>query len=195
MQDAFVALHAHTRQQTADLARMVSEGLLTPEGFGDRMAKLLEDAHTQAVVLGRMHAGDRAPVEADDRAFAEAIVDGESEYLAAFVRDLADGRYQDDGGAWRVQGMQNRAGMYADRLLGTVNEAWGLAMPEGTLYYWHLGGDELTSCGRCPELAESGPWTAAEMPTWPGLNETPCLGNCRCWTSTPDGQIGFRLIG
>jgi hypothetical protein len=195
MQDSFTALHAHTRQQTADLARMLTEGLLTPEGFGDRMAALLEDAHTQAVVLGRMHAGDTAPVEADDRAFAEAVVDGESEFLSAFVRDIQDGRYQDEDGEWRLAGMTNRAGMYADRLVGTANEAWGLAMPEDTLYYWHLGGEELTSCSRCPELAESGPWTGAEMPTWPGLNETPCLGNCRCLASTSEGQTGFRLGG
>jgi hypothetical protein len=191
MQTAFEALHAWTRQRTDTLAEHVAQGFISPTEFGDQMASLLTIAHTRAVVLGRHHAGDTAPEEADDREFAEQVIDGESEFLHAFVRDIAEGRYQDADGEWRLAGLQRRAGMYSDKIRGTAQEAWGLALPEGTLFFWHL--NDAAHCLDCPELEENSPYTIDTIPTWPGKGETECRTSCRCWTRTNDGRDGFRL--
>jgi hypothetical protein len=191
--DLFLALHADTAAALVALVGQVGAGEIGPRQFGDLAAALLEEAHTEAVVLGRQHAGDAAPLEEDDRAFARLVVDAESEYLAGFVRDLEAGRYEDEDGAFRLAGAQQRAASYAGRLAGTANEAWGLTLPpETTLLYWVLGETE-NNCSECPALESRSPYRPDAIPTWPGMNATPCMQNCRCAVHTASGQTGFRL--
>jgi hypothetical protein len=192
MQDAFAALHAETQAQARDLAAQVAEGSLTAAEFGEQMASLLTEAHTQAVMLGRHHAGDTAPEEADDRKFADLVMDGEAEFLSKFVADISAGRYQDEGGAWRVQGMQNRAGTYASKLVATAGEAWSLALPETTLFYWHLQ-DHSHACPECPDLALNSPYRQADLPAYPTAGETTCRANCRCWLTTSSGRRSLSI--
>jgi hypothetical protein len=191
VQTAFEVLHADAQASARDLAARVADGSLSAAEFGDAMAAILTDAHTRAVVIGRQHAGDTAPEEADDRAFAELVMDGEAEFLSKFVTDLSAGRYRDEDGAWRTQGMQHRAGMYADKLLGTANEAWSLTLPETTLYYWHLG--QADHCDDCKELQLHSPYTGETIPTWPGKADTLCRTNCRCYASTSSGRRSLRI--
>lgn len=191
--DQFAALHADTDAQARALVAQVGAGEIGPRQFGELFAALLEEAHTEAVVIGRQHAGDTAPLEADDRRFAAQVVDEESEFLAGFVRDLEEDRYLDALGNFRLAAAQQRAGMYAGRLAGTANEAWGLTLPpETTLLYWRLGATE-NNCEECPSLQSRSPWRVDDIPTWPGRNETPCMSNCRCSVHTAAGTTGFQL--
>lgn len=187
MQFEFTLLHHATRQQIAAAVAQLAAGDLPPHGFGDAMAGLLEDAHTRAVVLGRAHAGDLALEEADDRHFAEAVVDDESEYLAHFVEDLEGDGDLDQGAVGR------RAALYADRLAGTANEAWALALPDDTVFVWELGARDESNCDECPARALGGPYTAEDLPGYPGDNSTPCVFNCRCRLLTDAGQSSFTL--
>lgn len=193
MQSAFDALHSWTSQRTDTLARHVAEGFISPVEFGDQMADLLTTAHTRAVVLGRHHAGDTVPEEADDREFAERVVDEQSEYLAGFVRDLAGGRYTDDEGNAKLRAISSRAGMYAARITGTANEAFALALPQGAALFWRLGQPETSHCTDCPEIEGHNPWTAETIPTLPGKLETACMANCLCTVETSTGKQTFRL--
>ncbi len=201
MQDQFQALHADTEAQARNLAHRLAEGALTPLDFGHAMADLLTQAHTQAVVLGRWHAGDHALEEADDRRFALSVMEGtedrpgQFDYLAGFVDDLAGDRYRDEDGRLQEAAVARRAASYSAALLGTANEVWGLTLPPEVLYSWILGAHDEANCSDCPELAARGPWTAAEMPTWPGLCETQCLWNCRCHATASTGEAGFRILG
>lgn len=191
MHEELTALREQTAEQLRALANDWAEGNLGPSDFGDAVAALLEDAHTQAAVLGRMHAGDDAPLDEDDRAFAESVVDGEVEYLAGFVRDLEGDRYVDADGNPKADAVAARAASYARRLTGTANESWGLSLPATTLLYWQLGGNE-DHCESCPELSRSGPYRIDTIPTWPGMGETECRTNCLCYVRTSAGATGFR---
>lgn len=192
--DVFLALHRDTGEQASALVAQVAVGEIGPRQFGELLAAVLEEAHTEAVVIGRQHAGDPAPLEADDRAFAARIVDGEAEFLAGFVRDLEQGRYEDRDGNFRVVQAQQRAGYYSNRLTGSANEAWTLTLPpETTLIYWHLNQSAHSHCGDCPSLASRSPYASAELPTRPGEGQTACIMQCRCWLQTGGGERGFSI--
>lgn len=192
--EQFLSLHRDTSEEARALVAQVAAGEIGPRQFGDLFGALLEEAHTEAVVIGRSHAGDTAPLEEDDRRFARSIVDGESEFLAGFVRDLEDDRYLDAEGNFRLAAAEQRAGLYAGRLVGTANEAWGLTLPpETSLLYWRLGASDENNCSDCPELASRSPYRVDTIPTWPGRSETQCLSRCRCDVHTATGQTGFQL--
>jgi hypothetical protein len=191
MHDELTALREQTATALRGLANDWAEGSLGPSDFGDAVASLLEDAHTSAAVLGRMHAGDDAPEDEDDRTFGESVVDGEVEYLGKFVADLEGDRYFDAEDNPRADAVAARAASYASKLTATASEAWGLALPETTLFYWMLGGTE-DHCDDCPELARSGPYRIDTIPTWPAAGATQCRVNCLCYVRTAAGAIGFR---
>lgn len=191
MQADFAALHTATRQQLASLVRSVAIGAVTPAGFGDQALALLQDAHTDAVVIGRQHAGLLGLEYAADRAFAAGVVAEEESFLQGFVEDLQGDRYQTEDG-FDVAAAERRAGLYADRLTGTANEAWAYALPAETRFTWELGAED-GSCDECPARAAGGPYTWGELPGHPGDNSTPCLFNCRCQLVTDTGQSGFTL--
>ncbi len=192
-QVALSQLQVQTTRALDSLAHAFGAGGLTPGEFGDRMAVQLEDAHAQAAMLGRHRAGDMAPLEADDVTFASAVVDAESEYLDAFVRDLECGKYTAENGLPDIARISARAALYAGRLRGTANETFTLASDEDLTFTWVLGGDE-EHCEACPDLAQGSPYRAEELPTIPGANATPCLWNCRCSLVRSDGRTGFQPL-
>lgn len=187
-QDELDEAFQQTRNTLQALARAAADGWLNPERFADLFIQSLEEAHTRAVVIGRQHAGDDAAEEDDDRRFAQAIVDDETAFLARFVRDLQDGRYDDRYGNPDIEAVEHRAGLYASRMVGTANEAFVLTSEPGG-WVWVLGAAD--SCARCPELAAGSPYEVP--PAVPGANQTPCLQNCRCRLRRVDGREGFRL--
>ena len=195
MHDAFRDLHDDTRQALSDLAAEWADGLLSARSFADAMDEVLLQAHTAAVVIGRTHAGDDAPEEADDRRFAETVVEGEHDYLQAFRQEMDAGRYLDAEGHRDGDLVEARAKLYADRITGTANEAWALTLPEETLITWTLKEDAESACSDCPEIAKRSPYTPATIPTYPGKNETLCKNRCRCATSLESGQAGFVTPG
>lgn len=194
MHEAFRDLHAATREALSRLADEWAAGHLSAGMFTSACDEVLLEAHTQAVVIGRTHAGDDTPQETDDRRFAEAIVEEERDYLRGFRRDLDEGRYLDDDGHRNGAAVTRRVESYAGRVTGTANEAWSLALPSDTLLWWRLQSEE-GACTDCPELADASPWTPGELVAHPGGNQTSCLQNCRCDLVTEAGQRGFVTPG
>ncbi len=195
MQAELAALLHATREALDNRVDAWDRVDLTADEWGEEVAALLADAHTRAVVIGRTHAGDDAPEEADDREYAERIVygdGGEAEYLVSFVADLAGDRYLTDDGV-DTAAIKRRARLYAGKLVGTANDAWVLTLPETTVYQWHLGQADGSHCTDCPRIAAGSPYHHDSLPTVPGAGKTSCLANCRCWLETGTGQTGFRL--
>jgi hypothetical protein len=181
-----------TSAALGSLAEDAVTGAIDVATFGDRFAEQLVTAHAAAVVIGRNHAGDDAPPEADDRAFAETVVDDQAEYLSRFMQALRSDVYVTEEGEPMVARVRWRAGLYARRLLGTANEAWGLTLPEGRLFYWHLG-EEVSHCRECPEIQAFSPFTIDTIPTWPGQASTQCGTHCRCHVTTLHDGACLRL--
>lgn len=192
--EAFADLHATTREALSRLADEWAAGHLSPGMFTVAVDEVLLEAHTQAVVIGRTHAGDTAPQETDDRRFAETILEDEREYLRGFRRDLDEGRYTAEDGERDGEAVRRRAESYATRTVGSANEAMFLTLPQDTLVYWITGGAEA-HCEDCPEMEQASPWILAEMPFHVGQNATACLTNCLCSERTADGLAGFSLPG
>ena len=149
------------------------------EAFADMMRGDLLSGHTEASFLGRSLAGSSLPIGESDRLFAETIMAEQEPYLAGFAADIAAGRYTAEDGAAMVDSMAQRAGLYADVLVGTANEAWAEMQDGDTKILWILGGNE-DHCPDCPDLAEGSPYTRDTLPCYPGDGSTECLGNCLC---------------
>lgn len=185
------ALREETNGTLTDIVNLLAEED-DPRAFGGRVLDTLTEAHTDAVVLGRGHAGDRAPLEDDDRRFAQTIVDSETEYLVGFVDDLQDGRYTNENGELDREAIERRLHLYSNRLVGTANEALVLASDLDAMWEWILG-VEASHCTDCPEIAAGSPYKAEDLPTTPGQNVTRCLHNCRCQLRRSDGLEAFTL--
>lgn len=100
----------------------------------------------------------------------------------------------DAEGAVNAAAIERRANWYADRITGTANEAWTLALPaETTHVYWILGQPQESHCEDCPRLALGSPYLVGELPTVPGRAETECRLNCLCALRTGNGQHGFSI--
>ena len=178
------ALHAETAATLRDLAERTTAGELSPRAFGDRAAAVLEAAHAEAVYWGRRHGGDAAPLDEDDRRYGEQVVDGESEFLAGFVRDL-------EGGEMSAAQAGARAELYAGKVAATATEVWTLT-DDGATYDWRLG-TEL-NCPDCPPMARGGPYTREGLRgRYPRSGWSECKTNCKCSLTRSDGQEGFSL--
>ena len=45
---------------------------------------------------------------------------------------------------------------------------------------WFTEGDQNV-CDDCQGYADGSPYPIAEIPTFPGMGDSACLTNCRCW--------------
>lgn len=189
--EQFAALHSDTAERLATLAHQWAAEYWTPGTWAGEMDAILLDAHTQAVVIGRQHAGDDAPLEADDREFAIPIVAGENAYLQGFREALERGEFNREDGTRDGEAVARRASLYAGRLTGTANQAFTATLPADTLIWWVLGAEDDSTCDLCPVYSDGSPYEAAIMDAWPGSNSTPCLSRCRCHVRTESGQRGF----
>lgn len=188
---AFADLHAATDAALSRLADEWAVGHLSPGMFIAAVDEVLLEAHTQAVVIGRTHAGDEAPQETDDRLFAETIVESERGYLRDFRVDLDIGRYTSEDGERDAEAVRRRVTSYLGRVTGTATEAWKLTLPEDTLIWWRLSQPTDSACEDCPRYAEGSPYEARSMKVLPAMNLTACQASCRCWAETDGGQRGF----
>ena len=172
-----------------------ASGLLTGEAFADRLGVLLEEGHALAVVIGRHHAGDKAPMEEDDKTFAQTVMDDEANYLSFFSSEIASGKYGTAEEDPKKEELRRRAYLYLGRYRGTANEAFVLASPADSQWNWVLSETEAeVHCPDCPELADGSPYTTETLPTYPGANDTSCLFACLCEIKRSDGQAGFPRV-
>jgi hypothetical protein len=161
----------------------VKEGLYLHGSLADMVSQ---------VRLARGLNEDFTPLEADDRAFASLVMDGEAEYLARFLTDLQAGRYTDADGELKGRAVAARARMYTGKYRGTANEVFVLSSPEGDEFAWH----QLTvePCEDCPRIEAGGPYTAEALALigHPGQGRQQCRTNCGCVVvRLSDGRFGF----
>jgi hypothetical protein len=190
--EQFAALHADTADRLATLAHEWAAGEWSSGTWAAEMDAILLDAHTQAVVIGRSHAGDDAPEEADDREFARPIVESEHAFLQPFVDQMEAGTFTSEDGTRDGEAVAARAVLYSGRLTGTANQAFTATLPPEAEVWWILGAEDDSNCESCPAIADGSPYPASSFDIWPGSNSTPCLSSCRCRLETADGVRGFQ---
>lgn len=191
--EQFAALHSDTAERLATLAHQWAAGYWSSGTWAGEMDAILLDAHTSAVVIGRSHAGDDAPLEADDREFAIPIVAEEGHYLQGFRDAMERGEFTLPDGERDGEAVARRASLYAGRLTGTANQAFTVTLPPDAEVSWILGASDENNCEACPAIAEGSPYPASSFDLWPGSNSTPCMQNCRCGIFTEGGIEGFVI--
>lgn len=201
-----LALMDRTRATMRALAASVSAGEITATDFGNQALDALEQAHSEAAMLGRQLAGIEGELSDADLAFGQAVTSEQSAFMAGFVASIGMGHYLQEDGTQNAAAIALRAELYAERLYGTAYEAWFEAYPEyedveqadGTavatlvLYVWGDTGDSR-ECDVCPDLAAGSPYTREALPTTPGAGDTPCGNLCRCDLTTTTGGSGFVM--
>ena len=188
----FAKLVTAHRGRIATLTDGLARGVYSEREYIETLFALLEDGHTESVRLARGLNEDFTPLEADDRAFASLVMDGEAEFLARFLTDLQAGRYTDADGELKGRAVAARARMYTGKYRGTANEVFVLSSPEGDEFAWH----QLTiePCEDCPRIEAGGPYTAEALALigHPGQGRQQCRTNCGCVVvRLSDGRFGF----
>jgi len=143
----------------------------------------LTGAHVQAAHLGRRMAGVTDPIHPADEAFAQTVLFEQSRYLSGLIGDIVSGANSEAEVIRRLR-------MYATRLLGTLNGAWRLAQPVGTLLDWVLGVPETNHCQTCPQRAAGGPYDAHLVTFDPGDGTSECGVLCLCRWQIVGGASG-----
>ena len=166
-------------------ARNFVAGALTYDMFVHYAMALIRQSHRQAAQIGAAKAG---AVTSNAYAVAQRAATQQEDFLAAFARDMANGRYDPkrDGG----EGAAARAArfkLYALRLEGTANAAWlSVVQAQGEDVLWVLGDAE--HCDVCPVLAAHGWWKPGTLHQVPRDCQTPCLVHCKCRLVTRSGE-------
>lgn len=191
--EQFADLHSDIAGRLAALAHEWAAGEWSAGTWSEEMDRILMEAHTAAVVIGRTHAGDDAPEELDDRRFAEEVVSHERDFLDGFREDLEAGRYTAQDGTRDGERVASRASRYVSRITGTANAAWTAILAADTEIWWILGAEDSSNCDACPAIAEGSPYPAHSFDLWPGSNQTPCMASCRCSLQTNAGLKGFTI--
>lgn len=153
-------------------------GAATIETWADKITNLLVEGHSKAWQLGRLHAGDNAPLSNADRLIGRGIVDNEQRWYENFIDDLKAGRYDNEDGSVNFAAIEQRLSLYIGKYRATSAESWVEAGDELEEYDWVLGPEK--HCSDCPRLAAASPYIKDELFAYPGSGETECLSNCNC---------------
>ena len=160
-------------------------------------ANALVDGHAKAAMLGRQKAGLWAGLSPDDVLLAEKIAFVDAKFASKLIDDIVAGKY--DG---KEKQLENRLWLYIERLRGTANKGFVVASADAT-FQWRLGANEdhceSISALDCIQLATGGPnndgrYLAQDLPTYPGMGDTPCMTNCYCTITRDDGMSGFTKV-
>ena len=192
----FALLIAYLIGQRSKLAAIV--GILTTDGipldaFSKIILAILRSSHAYAAMYGRRLTGDDAPLNDEDWAYADLVMEGQREFFDNFIKQLRDrdpryvGTSQVDGSPlYKLKPIMSRLDLYLRRTVGTANEVFVSASPDDALFWWVLGENE-DHCSDCPDLAAGSPYTKESLPTVPGAAETICQLGCLCSVVREDG--------
>ena len=181
----------HSLGLTNDATGFISApSRFNPDAYAKKVKDGLEPLHIQSATLGRLRANKiEATKELLDNPTKEDILAGQinaesqHEYLEKLANQIDDGTISEAQLAVRVKA-------YAQRIVGTANEAWKDNLPAETLLTWVDTGDER-ECEDCPVLADGSPYTIENAPPSPGMAATACFTECRCYWETQDGDSSF----
>lgn len=161
-----------------------------PATFAKQMQERLLPIHTQAATLGRLRAmGVTATRKLLDNPTSADILAGQinTESQVKYLQKLGE---QIEAGEVSEPQIAVRIKAFGQRAVGTANDAWKDSLPDDALLTWNDTGDEA-ECGDCSDLADGSPYTSESIPTMPGMGDTECSVNCRCFVTTEDGDSSF----
>lgn len=191
--EAFLLFFSHLQSDTAttliDTYKEYLAGNISITQLQQAFVTTLKGAHVQAAHLGRRMAGVTDPLHPADEAFAQTVMFEQARYLSGLISDIRGGRYPSVGEAVNSD-LARRIRMYADRLLGTFNATWRLALPVGTMLDWVLGVPETNHCQTCPQRAAGGPYDAHLVTFDPGDGTSECGVLCLCRWQIVGGASG-----
>lgn len=162
------------------------------DGLGESLVN--EKAYTEAANYGRKAVPGTYRDDSDPVAhvwidhvnpYAQRVPERIAQQLAdeAFAADTPGASAQDilDRIDAKLAALRSSITRYAEPMWGTGQQSYGEQLSANdVLIAWHLD-DGTDHCDVCPEIAAGGPYERGDLPTWPGLGETPCLDHCHCW--------------
>lgn len=171
--------------------------------FADDLAGLaeqmvLEAAYRKAAEHGQAAIPDHSrPIDVDGlvdahttfrQKYADAVPGRIDAELSDFIALLA-GAEKPQADLWasideKLDALASDVTRYADGPWATGQAGYGNALGEWDVrMFWQLE-DGAEHCDTCPDLAaesdDAGGWSSADVPTWPGMGDTPCLDRCKC---------------
>lgn len=184
------------RRELHALTGHLYSGKIDIDSWYEGFKAILLDGHTSAWELGRNRSGDLED-DINDLLRGLGKADQEEVYLRGFWQKLhaKDPRYWSEADKeWNVATITARQDLYLGKMRGTANEAFVIhTEPELDKFKWQDTGSP-EECDVCPEIAASGPYTSATIPTYPGAGDTPCHGYCECILVRTDGVKGFARV-
>ena len=164
-------------------AQQIKDGSIGITNFVNQSVKALAPHHIEAAHLGRIRAGGKGPISPTDIRIGTENAKTQLQFLQKLAVDLQSGQISDAQ-------LEQRLKAFAQRIVGTANQSWVKALPQDASIIWN-DEDDASECEDCHQLAENGPYTPETIPTLPGLAQTECRINCRCWVTTEDGETSF----
>lgn len=145
-------------------------------------AEFIERAQ-QALRSGIASGARGEGASADDAAsIADQLITERESYLADYADEL-DAADEDTGG-----GLLGRVALWAGLAwAGAMAGRVASADDEEAEFDW-VCKEDRNSCDDCEANAEGGPYTADELPGYPGDGTTACNGNCRCELRETSGR-------
>lgn len=182
---------------TRDLDRLlggVASGRVGTNEFLTTSQQIFDLAHSRAAVLGIFRTGAKVPPLAAALGVPARAALSQREFVAGFLADVRGGRYDPkrEGGAG-AQSRRARAALYADRLVGTANEAWRQVMAlAGVDVRWRMRSG-VEHCPTCRAESAVGWRPAGSLTRVPGDGTTACRVCCRCVMVTQDGRESYAV--
>lgn len=109
--------------------------------------------------------------------------------LTDFVREAAAGPTVDQATLYqsiddKLDALGSDVTRYADGPWATGQAGYGNALGEWDVKMLWVLEDGAEHCDTCPDLAQqsedAGGWSSDDVPTFPGMGDTPCLDRCKC---------------
>lgn len=182
----WLRLARDTDRAMRELFERLASGDITPDMWQRLYVNLVQSGHVDSHLIGQALAGtyESRPGLAAIR--AGDLMSGELGYILGFANDLRN-RYLVEG-ALDVDRVMNRARLYIGKMRGSAGVGFVDGSPVELEFNWRLGGVE-DHCEDCPIIAGLSPFTIATIYTHPGMGDTPCLGNCKCYWEREDGLV------
>lgn len=160
--------------------RELRDGGINAAEWRRKMDQILRLAHINAHVAGQRIGGRSQPFGVEAARVGQIWADQESQFLQGFFEDVKGGRYTDEEGNLEIDQLANRQLMYINKTRATAYDGFVSTGDAGASYDWILGASE-ENCNDCPVWAEGGPYTSESLATYPGMGDTLCLTNCKCY--------------
>lgn len=167
------------------------------KAMADLMAQIAKN-QAQAANIGQQRANGNGTVfDQGDIDFGKTIALEQQQYIQGLLDDVMAGRYGPFDKGFdspevqaKTKQLEQRLRLHSNRLVGTANEAFVLALPDDMQVWWVLSDDEK-HCPDCPEIADASPYTKATLKRFPKDGSTQCGTNCLCYLVTAAGKKSF----